>query len=431
MRLPVAALALLLGTGGGAVPALAASEITPTGADPSPQTATDPLAEFAGPVLAGDAVVWAEQRLDGTYRVIARDASGRRELARGATRRSLSLDGAPTLVGLLTERELFSGPPAGDLSSAADCTTGCGGVAVTDGALAFQRARGDARAVDVEVINLSPDGTASTRTFRDAPGHFALAGRFLATENFDKTRLTVYDRISGETVYSLARAGYDFDVQADGTTVFQTSRTQLAYATVAEPRPHPLSLGQSGPGERSDSAVSLAGDRVVIGNGRRFTLETLAGAVRDLPELPALQGGFDFDGRRLAFAVKPCLVTSVVTWDVDDATFPATPGGPCRAARIASVSRRVSARSKVAVRLACPADPLLGCPGFVDLGGDRVRFYNLRPGRSTTLSVALDPAQRRQLRRRGSLVVRVRSEANSSAVEGNTRTTLRARLRAR
>lgn len=427
--------ALVLSAAATAVaPASAATQIIPTRAEGASQTTVATIDEFAGPAIAGDSVVWAEHRLTGGYRVQARAAAGTREIARGSGRKILRLAASGNRIGLLTEREITTGTPTSPFSRLASCageavcTTAADGIAVADDAVAFQRARSGQ--VGVDVVNFAPDGTPSTRAFASATGLFAIAGRFLAAGDFDQTKLEVFDRVTGELVYSLARGGGVFDIQANGTTVFETSPTQLAYASVAEPFPHPLGFGLAGPGEQSDSTTVIAGDRVVISNGRRFAVETLAGSIRNLPVVPALRAGFDFDGKRLAFAVKPCSVTSVVTWDVDDATFPSTPKGPCRAASFSIVGRRVSRTGRVAVRVRCRRDPLLGCPGFIDLGGRKVRFYNLRPGETTTLGVPLDAGQRRRLRRRGSLTVTVESEGNSS-VARNTKLARRVRLRAR
>lgn len=416
-------------------PAAAGTQIIPTRAETAPQTTARPVDEFAGPVIAGNAVVWVEQRLAQGYRVQARDAAGTREIARGSGRReSLGVAASGGRVGLLTEKEVRTGTLTSPFSVLASCASGVvcrpgmGGIAVDDDAVAFRRGRGGALGLDV--VNFTSDGSLTTRSFPKASGLFAVAGRFVATGNADQTKLEVFDRVSGEPVYSLARGGGVFDIQADGTAVFQTSRGQLAYASVAEPFAHQLGFGLAGPGERSDAATAIAGDRIVITNGRRFALETLAGAIRNLPVVPALQGGFDFDGKRLAFAVKPCLVSSVVTWDVDRGAFPTTPKGPCPAARLSVRDRRVSPAGRVTVTLRCPADRLLGCPGFIGVGGRELRFYNLLPGRTTTRTVTLDAAQRRSLRRRGSLTVSFESQANSSSAENQTQVR-RIRLRSR
>ncbi len=376
--------------------------------------------------------MWAEQRLTGGYRVMARGPAGTRELARGSGREELTLAASGDRVAVLTAREVRAGTLTSpfrrlaDCTSAAVCTGATRGVAVAEDAIAFQWARGGRLGVDV--VSFLPDGTTTTRTFAGATGLFALAGRFLAAGNADQTTLDVSDRLTGEPVYSVARGGGLFDVQEDGTVVFQASRTELAYASVREPSAHPLGFGGAGPGARSDAATLIAGNRVVISDGRRFAVETLTGAIRDSPRVAGLRGGFDFDGRRLAFAVKPCLVTSVVTWDVDGGPFPTTPRGPCPAARPSIAGRRVARGGRVAVRLRCPGDPLLGCPGFVDLGGGATRFYDLRPGGATTLHVPLDADQRRRLRGRGTLTVTITSAGTSSAV-GNEREVRRVRLR--
>ncbi len=50
----------------------AATQIIPTRAEGSPQTSVAPIDEFAGPAIAGNSVVWVEQRLAGGYRVLCR-----------------------------------------------------------------------------------------------------------------------------------------------------------------------------------------------------------------------------------------------------------------------------------------------------------------------------------------------------------------------
>ena len=195
--------------------------------------------------------------------MLARNAAGTREIARGFGRKDLTLAASGERIGLLTEREIRAGTLTSPFSrlancaSAAVCTSAAGGIAVGDDAIAFQWARSGKLGVDV--VNFTP-GTTSTRTFAGATGLFALAGRFLAAGNFDQTELDVLDRVTGERIYSVARGGGVFDVQKDGTTVFQASRTKLAYASVAEPFAHQLGFGQAGPGARSDSATVIAED---------------------------------------------------------------------------------------------------------------------------------------------------------------------------
>jgi len=277
----------------------AATQIIPTRAQGSPQASVAPIDEFAGPAIAGDSVVWVEQRPAGGYRVLVRNAGGTRELARGLGRKHLTLAAGGERIGLLTEREIRAGTLTtpfnrlADCSSATGCTGAANGIAVGDDAIAFQWARSGMLGVDV--VNFTPAGTTSTRTFAGATGLFALAGRFLAAGNFDQTKLDVLDHVTGEPIYSVARGGGVFDIQYDGTTVFQASRTELAYASVAQPFAHRLGFGQAGPGARSDSASVIAGDRIVITDGRRFALETLTGSVRNFPVVPGLRGGFEED----------------------------------------------------------------------------------------------------------------------------------------
>lgn len=392
--------ALVLVPAASAAPAAARSEVIPTRAD----------AGFAGPALAGDALVWAEGRRDGTVRVRVRGADGATgQLAAVRARQVRGLAAGGRRVALVTDRQVLAGTLDGGLQEAAACSTSCRTegtpVAVTDDAVAFRPQDGGD---GVEVLGFGV-GEPARRRFAGDVAFFALAGRFLALGNAEQTRIEVVDRVTGDPVYGVDRAGGTFDLQADGTLVYQHTNAGRAWASPREPFAHPVPSGGAAPGPQNDADALIAADRIVITNGARFALTDLAGSLRDLPTARAGIAGYDFDGRRLAFATKPCAVTVVVAWDVVDATLARPPAGPCPRLQPSVTDRRVGPSGLVRVGLRCPASPLLGCPTAVDLGGLATVFATLRPGEARGVLVRLDRFQRRALRRRGELVVEART----------------------
>lgn len=200
--------------------------------------------------------------------------------------------------------------------------------------------------------------------------------------------MTVYDWRSGQVVYGVD-GGAPFDVQPDRTLAFETTGAspQIAWASPAEPSPHPLASARA-------FDVRIANGRVAIRTGSQFEVFDLSGS--ELAATPAADaaGSFDFDGTQLVYASQPCKVAAIVTWDLG-APPPASASGSCPYARASTAVDDLRHR-RLAVPVRCPGIPALGCSGiwavvlydpyFHDLGG---RLEALDPGQTATLRVRL------------------------------------------
>jgi hypothetical protein len=144
----------------------------------------------------------------------------------------------------------------------------------------------------------------------------ALAGRFAAWTEVPSDRnftyvprsLVIYDVRAQRIAYRLSVAPFvDIDLASDGTVAFGEDPTpvggphgRIGWASVAEPWPHFL------PGDAIPDEVRIARGRVVSFSAGELTVRSLAGAV--VARVAAAYGGFDFDGRRLAYLYSPKVV---------------------------------------------------------------------------------------------------------------------------
>lgn len=275
-----------------------------------------------GPVLAGDGVLWSEVG-DRRERVHLRHG--------GSTRTLLDLPQRERYgwAEIAASREWFAllrlswnkSDPTWPLDLHHGSHEGstvemplCGGrsaVAITGRATALRCA---------SKIVVSEDGERREHAIpEDAP--FAIAGAFLAYRT--REEVVVLDRTTGAERYRVAAPvfywfqpglspGVDqpaLDLREDGTVVFDTKERDVAWASEAEPRPHRLSL--------VGSDIRIAGDRVAAAE-RTNDQRDVRVQVRTLADEPLdrLEGlpwrAWDFDGRRLAWRVRPCALSSVV-----------------------------------------------------------------------------------------------------------------------
>jgi hypothetical protein len=296
---------------------------------------------WQGPELAGGSLVWTEA------------VGGAGSLHRWAPRRgervvyrsgSLSLGrrlaASPTLVAFARgypscapepgvvcpqAEDVLVGPPAGPfrtLVRARTCSLPTAGraFALDDGVAAYLEldcARDRIRVVVRDVARrgrpiVLHEGAVSSGCCRDV----AIAGRYVAWS--DRGDVVIYDWPARRLGYRarLRRDGIDvdvgFDLQLDGKLAVayrpvefgRTGPRTVAWFSRSEPRAHLLPLrGRS-------TRVRIAGDRIAL--ERYVTATTSALVVADLAARTRtvarfappvrLRGGFDFDGRRIAWA---------------------------------------------------------------------------------------------------------------------------------
>jgi hypothetical protein len=409
------------------------------------------LTRIAGPVLAGTHVVWAESRRDRTYGIERLDDTGAAEIGQIGSATGLQLAAAGSRVAYARHDiscpagcpdpvpiadEIAVGSINGDFAPLDSCPptqAGCAypnnqrrDVAVTEDAIAFRPAGYNQTRVIVR--HFDPAGGDSETSFDDAGRRFALAGPYLAVSAGhlpvgSAGRVDVYDHRNGAPVYSLQRASDPVDLQADGKLLYFSERG-LAWASPDEPYAHPLTR-LAPPSKYPDGlyleGMRFAGDRIVLAwNDGRFVIKDLAGATRVSPAVAGRIGQFDFDGRRLVWAQRPCAVISVSSWDIADRHFPGVPLRRCPLPSM-SAGTRPDRLGRITVRLRCLSDRLHGCPGYFELtmhdrrygevraGGDG--FYELFPGKSGCVYVPLQDRTQQRLRHAGRLALTVKLTA--------------------
>lgn len=393
-----------------------------------------PYLTIAGPAFAGSAIAWATPTADGGFDVTV-DHSGSltSQYVFGTS------SGVDTRLGNVVTDFAASSTHA---ALAADIVT-CHGdsackymsysliaSAVSAGPLgqplAFMDCGGDTMDGDVrglESVDLSGsvlaylDGCAGGVVLRDLaaapetpfrvfPAHHLvrLAGPYLAVDSYDPNaplvpdqsppRVTVYDWRSGQVVIRVAGSA-PFDIQDDGTVVFDTGGTPeaLAWASPSQPSAHPFA-------DVHPTDVRIAAGRAAVRTGgaaqteERFTVFDLAGG--QLAATPAVDAvaSFDFSGDRLVYASQPCEVAGIVTWDLGSPP-PAFAPGSCPAAHASAAVANLSQR-QLRVPVRCPSSPPLGCSGSwsatlypAEFDNVPSREVSLGPGEATTLRLRL------------------------------------------
>jgi hypothetical protein len=408
-RIPAVIVALALALVLAAAPSARASSRAVTGPMPGPPTsATTDFYAFSGPVPVGDDVVWATRSEDGAVSAWVNEASGRTQSVLDLPDApddsgAVSIAAVPGLVAVIRKSthcfddcrssimgpvtdDVWTGPVAGPLKRSFGC--GAPGPVCT----------GDAYTCNAPQTALSADWittgactgsftltdlrTGTQRPFGETSP--SLAGRYLATvaqatgipRQDNPARLVVRDLETGTEAYRIDVPSpnpvdaYFFTsrVQADGTAVVQ-SGSGAWWASVAEPFLHPMQA----PG----AVVNIVGGRVafVAGPrlGREVTVTDLTGTVlAKVPVAPTL-GRVAFDGRRVAWASRPCQDAVVVVREVADADGPLPSTAPCPAPAISRKTRKADDAFAFSVKLSCPATPALGCAGTLHLVGRQQR----------------------------------------------------------
>jgi hypothetical protein len=296
---------------------------------------------WQGPELAGGSLVWTEEAGGAGSLHLGSPRGGERFVYRSE---SLSLGrmfaASPTLVAFARSypgcapqpgvvcpqvEDALVGPPAGPFRSLVrvrKCSLPTEGraFALDDGVAAYLEldcARDRIRVVVRDVARrgrliVLHDGAVSG----GCCGDVAIAGRYVAWS--DRADVVVYDWRARRLGYR-ARVRSDgidgdvgFDLQLDGklavayrpVEVGRTGATRVAWFSRSEPRAHALPLcGRS-------TRIRIAGERIAL--ERYVTATTSALVVADLAARTRtvarfappvrLRGGFDFDGRRIAWA---------------------------------------------------------------------------------------------------------------------------------
>jgi hypothetical protein len=185
-------------------------------------------------------------------------------------------------------------------------------------------------------------------------------------------------------------------LQPDGKVAFPIPRPggfELAWASPAEPRPHPLGVKS-----RELAPFAMAADRIAY--IRRDDPAVYGGPVGVVgldgngtaPRIDAPAA--DFDGRRLVGLQQPCGAQVVAEWDLAGDP-PRVPPGRCPAAKGRPASTRLDPNRVLRLSVTCPAEPALGCRGAAairgrpvwrrDPSGERKVAFDLDAGETQTL----------------------------------------------
>jgi hypothetical protein len=256
--------------------------------------------------------------------------------------------------------------------------------------------------------------------------------------------VAVYNRLSGEEVYEVPAAGpptYGPEVQSDGKVAFAQTDAyvpapgtrSIVWASPADPTPHHLALGGNADIRLHDDLIAF---RVIDARPgvRTFGVKNLSGATLRLAHVSDATGGWDFDGRYLTFARQPCTVVSIVTWDFAELAPPPGPG-LCPATSLRTKGVRATKKGEFSVRLRCPGNPQLGCPGTLRLTTSRLAArrgttglyvlapridITVQPGETKAIPVKLAPRMLKLLRTHRRLRVTATTIARRP-LEGRTR----------
>jgi hypothetical protein len=373
-----------------------------------------------GPLVAGDRVVWSQQRClrdcrifpvndtEGLYLIRSAGAGGvPRTLFRARPSGAFSgpnfgYDTFSFLASeqaLVTRRVVFSGDEVDGESARVVVRAGAPGTArsmlVDCSAPLFS---GEApAALDGNRVIYDPDpcddlrrlvvrdlGTGATTALPESAGATLLAmrGRFAAwiEGSPPAVRLVVHDLMGGTTAYSgPAPDVLALDLDADGSVAAVSGRRSRPCATGRLLRYSVAAPGPADLGPACAVGVAIDGGRIVYlaRDGLFRTLRAVAadGALRDLVRFGRVRvHGFDFLGERLTWAARDC--------GGGEASFTATLGeAPVGAG---SINCRARFRSGVVpvrrglgtVRLRCPR----GCAGELSLRHMGRRPFSLLPG---------------------------------------------------
>ncbi len=409
-------------------------------------------ASFAGPVVAGDRVVWAVRTPKGAVTVRVAESDGRTvDILRLRADRSdygaISLEAAGARVALARSGErcsdldcrylfpvtedVWSGVVGEPLARLEGCGTPGPSCRTEE-----TRCRGGATSLSpthyasstCRGLELRELASATTRRFEDEHEP-RLAGRYLASIRNPASRaeppeLRVRDLQADALAYRVELARSDVPhpnrvavhLQADAKVVlawFDGQRRRIAWASPAEPVLHAVDA----PGEPGGLARDLVAYRRfggVLQPQSEVGLVGLDGRIAARFTFTAPFGGLSYglawDGERLAWAQRPCETVFIAVVDLARAEPPPSPSGaPCPRAKIVTRKPvRVDRAGRFSVTLSCPAEPALGCAGTLRLvasapgragrrrgAGSDGRFslaflgYAIQPGGSQRLPVRL------------------------------------------
>ena len=410
----------------------AQAELFETTADAAPVRSPTYISRpiIGGPALTRAGIVWAQSRQDGGYALMLGDANGARQLATLGSAIELQVGAEGDRIAAAHNDwyvacrggrcpkpladEVFTGTTDSPFTRLTGCTVGEPGcithlqpatkIRVTDDAVAFTRSF----ARDVEVHNFEADASAAVRRFPGGP-EFALAGRYLAVQATTDDKSTVYDRWTGEALYTVNSIG-PYALDTDGTIVAALwPNGGWVWMSPSDPTPHPLTPPPpvAPAGEGSSTSVALRNSTLawlydITGVGSEFVFQELHGdRMLRLPTFTSRtrKSDFAFDGRQLAWSEETCGATFIARVQFDPgrftaSEFPATPTGSCALAMPSLSSHRVTESGGLMVALRCPASAQLGCQGGLNLSG-RGRAYAFMGGaqvlmrRDTTRSVRI------------------------------------------
>ncbi len=246
----------------------------------------------------------------------------------------------------------------------------------------------------------------------------SLAGDLVAarTRTERSFAVAVARRATGRALYLVEGDIVHFDLAPDGTLAYVFRDGRAGWSSPAEPQVHEL------PGAGYTDLV-IAGDRVALrsrtgrlernGPSSRFVVAGLDGRVIAAHDSVATEADFDFDGRRLAYARRPCAQAEIRVWDTSEVLPKVDPAVGCVAPQVARRRVGVSRRGTVRLPFRCEARGAGGCAANDVVVSARVR---LRGGGSfdrdvLRTKVFLEPGERasRTVRLPRNVVRRARS----------------------
>jgi hypothetical protein len=258
-----------------------------------------------GPVLAGSRVVWTSEGP-----AVYASAPVRR-LWRAGSADITDLAASASRIAFIRHSDLWVGPPFHSIGAARSVDVVGKTVAYT------QTVSGESRVV-AENATVATSGNAEYSDVAIA-GHYVAWIERTGLERWPAppSRIVVYDVAAHHVAYALDvdELGHtvvsSLDVQADGTVAFASDPAPaggcdggVAWASIAQPRPHYLS------GDAIPWRVRIAGGRIAYFTRTcpaptpfRLVVKTLAD--RTVADGVTIYGGFDLDGRRLAYLKSP------------------------------------------------------------------------------------------------------------------------------
>jgi hypothetical protein len=365
--------------------------------------ATDTL--VAGPVVAGDRVLWGERgrsefRLRSVPLAGGRPVTVFRRPVEGEDPGWLALDASASRAAFAVEPgPALAGPPGGPFAPVADRALRVD--VAGDAVVTAEANRVVAHRPGLPAAPLAPPAGAR-------PGGFVAEGRLIAF-SLRPRGVVVTELGTGAERYRVPTGAAAFDLQADGKLATFTG-TAVAWASPAEPRLHRIRVGR-----RVDD-VRMAANRLVVrvrgpqvptgGTGvsvdhlRRVGLR--GRSARVTPRTVSLRG-FDYDGRALAWSANGCILVS----DLRGPPPAAVPPGPCFRAEVIAEELTppplTPRRRTIEPALTCVSAPGGRCRGEVRLViGDAIVArspYRLAAGRRGSVRLSVPMRWLRRLER--------------------------------